>query len=260
MPGPAHSAGPGIFSINSKRPDMKEIPIRDFNSTTPEQFLEILNGPADEAARWLHTAAELGVVEAQVHYGQVLLDGKGVVKNPEHAFQWFKLAANESHVMAMNMLGRCYENGWGTQPDMLLANYWFKLAAAAGLDWGMYNYATSLALGRGIEMNRGQALALLREAAAMGHIKSWNLLGGFYEDGWEVDIDMDCALDCYHRAAIGGDFRGQFNYGRLLIAHGRSAEAPSWMKRAYENATETFRAKMRQFLAASSDPELQGLL
>ncbi len=239
---------------------MKEIPIRDFNNTTPEQFLEILKGPADEAARWLHTAAELGIVEAQVHYGQVLLDGTGVEKNPEHAFQWFKLAANEGHVMAMNMLGRCYENGWGTQPDMLLANYWFKLAAAAGLDWGMYNYATSLALGRGTEMNRGQALALLREAAAMGHVKSWNLLGGFYEDGWEVDVDMDCALDCYHRAAIGGDFRGQFNYARLLIAHGRPGEAPSWMNRAYENATEAFRAKMRQFLAASSNPELQGLL
>lgn len=239
---------------------MKEITVRNFNSATSERFREILRGPADEAARWLYTAAEHGVVEAQAHYGQMLLDGNGVKKNPQEAFQWFKLAANEGNVMAMNMTGRCYENGWGVQADMLLATYWFKLAAHAGLDWGMYNYATSLALGRGIETDRGEALAWLRKAAAMGHSKSWNLLGGFHEDGWEVDKEMDIAFDCYRKAAQGGDFRGQFNYARLLAARGSPSEAVKWMARAELNATDAFRNKLRQFLAHSSVREFKKLL
>src|SRR5690606_34413109 len=152
---------------------------------------------------------------------QMLLDGRGVKQDTEQAFQWFRLAANTDHVMAMNMTGRCYENGWGVQADMLMANYWFKLAAERGLDWGMYNYATSLALGRGLPIDRKQALQWLQKAAALGHAKSWNLLGGFHEDGWEVETDMGAAMDCYRKAANGGDFRGQFNYSRLLAEQGR---------------------------------------
>jgi TPR repeat protein len=153
--------------------------------------------------------------------------------------------------MAMNMVGRCYENGWGVAPDMLLATYWFRLAALEGLDWGMYNYATSLALGRGVDTDRHAALSWLRKAAELGHAKSWNLIGGFHEDGWEVEADMDIALECYRKAAEGGDFRGQFNYARLLARKGEMFEAADWMKSAYENANEAFREKMRDFLGGS---------
>lgn len=230
---------------------MNEIPIRTFNATTPEQFRQVLQGPADQAARWMATAAEHGVLEAQVHYGQMLLDGRGVKRDAGQAFQWFRLAANADHVMAMNMTGRCYENGWGVQHDLIMANYWFKLAAERGLDWGMYNYATSLALGRGLPQDRGQALRWLLRATALGHAKSWNLLGGFHEDGWEVDADLDKAMECYRNAAEGGDFRGQFNYSRLLAEQNRMREAIDWMRRVPETATAAFMHKTRLFLAGS---------
>ncbi len=209
-----------------------------------------MNGPADKAAQWLYTAAEHDIAEAQAHYAQRLLDGIGVEKDPHQAFQWFKLAAGQNHAMAMNMLGRCYENGWGVRVDMLLATYWFRLAAHAGLDWGMYNYATSLALGRGVATDRGEALRWLRKATSMGHAKSWNLLGGFYEDGWEVEADLTIAADCYRAAGEGGDFRGQFNYGRLLAQQGRIQDARAWFHLADGNpaTTHAFREKMRAFL------------
>ncbi len=59
-------------------------------------------------------------------------------------------------------------------------------AARAGLDWGMYNYATMLALGNGVDEDRAAALAWFEKAAALGHAKSINLIGGFHEDGWVV--------------------------------------------------------------------------
>ena len=229
---------------------MKEIPAHEFNAVTPERLQEILAGPPEEAARWLYTAAEHGVAEAQTHYGQWLLDGRGVAVDARQALEWFRLAANQGHAMGMNMLGRCYENGWGVAQDVLLATYWFKFAAQAGLDWGMYNYATSLALGRGTEQDRPEALQWLLKATALGHIKSWNLLGGFHEDGWTGTVDIDAALDCYRKAADGGDFRGQFNYGRVLAEQGKQAEGMAWIQRAHDNptATSAFREKLLHFL------------
>ncbi|MDW9251724.1 sel1 repeat family protein [Burkholderia thailandensis] len=115
----------------------------------------------------------------------------------------------------------------------------------------MYNYATMLALGNGVDEDRAAALAWFEKAAALGHAKSINLIGGFYEDGWVVAADRDAAFDCYRRAAAAGDFRGQFNYARLLGERGRVAEALEWLARVPRTATPAFVAKMRAYLAAS---------
>ena len=240
---------------------MRSVSAQDLNALTPEQFRDILAGPAEEAMRWLHAAAEQGIVEAQVHYAQRLLDGVGAEADPQTAFQWFRLAAGQGHVMAMNMAGRCYENGWGVEADALMATYWFRLAAQAGLDWGMYNYATSLALGRGVAQNRQEALLWLRKAVALGHVKSWNLLGGFHEDGWGVPVDLEIALDCYGKAAQGGDFRGEFNCGRLLAVRGELSPALVWFRRAHDNpaATSAFRSKLKAFLRADEQQALHAL-
>ncbi len=239
---------------------MKPISVQQLNAATPEQWADILKGPAEELARWLLAAAEQGVSSAQANYGQMLLDGIGLAPDQAQALHWFKAAARADHVMAMNMVGRCYENGWGTKPNQDIATYWFRLAANRGLDWGMYNYATSLTLGRGTEPDRLQAFAWFDKAAKLGHAKSLNILGGFYEDGWEVECDIAMAVDYYRLAALGGDFRGQFNYARLLADQGNIAEATAWMKRVPETATATFLAKARCFLAQASHPELRTLI
>lgn len=153
--------------------------------------------------------------------------------------------------MAMNMLGRCYEFGWGIAACAPVAVYWYRLAAQAGLDWGMYNYATALALGNGVAENRTEALAWFERAAALGHAKSINLIGSFHEDGWVVPVDADAALSHYRRAAEAGDFSGQFNYARLLADRGRVDDALAWLARVPATATPAFIEKMRAYLAAS---------
>jgi TPR repeat protein len=151
----------------------------------------------------------------------------------------------------MNMLGRCYEHGWGTAACAPVAVYWYRLAARAGLDWGMYNYASALALGNGVECDRVEALQWFQRAAELGHAKSLNFVGSFYEDGWEVEIDANIALDYYRRAAQGGDFRGQFNCARLLAERGDIDGALHWLQRVPHSATAAFITKMQRWLAAS---------
>ncbi len=216
-----------------------------------------LSGSPEERAALVHAAAEAGVAEAQAVWAQMLLDGREVAADPRAAFGWFVRAARQGHTMAINMVGRCYDLGWGTAVDKAQAALWFKAAADRGLEWGLYNYATALALGAGVAEDRPQALALFERAAAMGNAKAMNFVGSFHEDGWVVPRDLSQAAAHYARAAEGGDFRGQFNHARMLIAAGRTDEAISWLRRVPETATNAFQAKVTGWLASSSDARLR---
>ena len=149
----------------------------------------------------------------------------------------------------MNMVGRCCEHGWGCATDPAKAAEWYRAAADRDLDWGMYNLATLLALGRGVDEDKEKALALFRKAAALGHPKSATMVGSFYEDGWTVEHDLDVATGFYRQGAEGGDFRGQFNLARMLLNQADADEGCAWLLRSVETATPAFLDKVRQWQA-----------
>jgi uncharacterized protein len=193
---------------------------------------EILAGAPEEAARCLEAAACYGIVEAQVLFGQVLLDGRGIGRDAPRAYRWFRIAAEANHVPAMNMVGRCLELGWGVAREWPEAARWYRRAAEASLDWAQYNLANMLLRGRGVEKDRAQALEWYLRAARQGHAKSINLVGRFLEEGWEVERDRFAAISLYRQAAELGDFRAQFNLATWLIQQGRSREAVFWLQQA----------------------------
>jgi TPR repeat protein len=213
--------------------------------------------PTQQDLELVRAAAERGVCEAQLIYGQMLLDGTLLSQNHTYALHWFERAARGGSVMAMNMVGRCLDQGWGVVASPQLAAPWFRKAAEKGLDWGMYNLATLLALGSGVPEDKVEALAWLRRAGELNHAKSINLIGGFYEDGWVVEKNMAIARDHYRRAAEGGDFRGQFNYARMLALEGDETAAVDWLRKVPETATPAFLVKMKRFFAAWPSPALQ---
>ena len=218
---------------------------------TSAEMRAVIAGPPGPAATLLRAAAHAGLPEAQALYGQILLDGRGVDAAPIEAFRWFQQAAQAGHVMAINMVGRCLENGWGVDADRTAATQWYKVAAERGLDWGMYNYASALGLGAGVPKDELAALQWFEQAAARGHAKSINFVGGFFEEGRCVPADASRAAECYRRAAEGGDFRGQFNYARMLAQADRVDEALSWLVKCNETCTPAFRARAKASLEAS---------
>lgn len=235
------------MSIGPNRPDSA----LEFAALDPEVLAQHLAGPPEEAAQWILSSAKLGVPEAQVLYGQVLLDGRGVGKDAVRARFWFQQAAHNGNVMGMNMLGRCHELGWGGAEDLLSAAYWYQQAADRGLDWGMYNYANLLSHDDSVLGDRSRALEWYRKAAEMGHAKSINLVGRFYEEGWVVEVDLDTAFDYYRCSAEAGDFRGQYNYGRLLADRGQVEEGAAWVRKTLDTATLGFIMKMARSLQDS---------
>jgi TPR repeat protein len=212
---------------------------------TREDIAARLSGTPEQRAALVREGAEAGVAEAQAVWGQMLLD-EG---DARAGFAWFNRAAAQGHLMALNMVGRCYDLGWGTAVDKARAGECFRIAAERGLDWAMYNYGTALALGDGVAQDRAAALGWFEKAAALGNAKAINHVGSFHEDGWVVPVDLARATDCYRHAAEGGDFRGAFNYARMLLAEGRVDEARGWLARSGETATEAFVAKAADWLA-----------
>ena len=228
-------------------------------SQTADQMRAQLAASPEAAAALIRAGAQAGLPDAQAYYGQLLLDGQGVAAAPAEAFRQFGLAAASGHVMAINMVGRCHEKGWGTPVDPVAAAACYRRAAEAGLDWGMYNWGSALGLGAGVAQDEQAALGWFQKAAALGHAKSINFLGAFHEEGRLLPRDMDRAGECYRIAAEGGDFRGQFNHGRLLADAGDIAAAAHWMQTAATSATPAFRAMMRDHLAASPHAALRVL-
>lgn len=205
----------------------------------------------------IRAAALRGVARAQLLFGQMLLDGREVARDERAALHWFERAALGGELMAINMVGRCLDQGWGMAPSQKMALPWFRRAAEGGLDWGMYNLATLLLLGGdGIAVDRAEAFVWLKRAAELGHAKSKNLLGGFYEDGWVVARDRTRARALYHEAAMAGDFRGQFNYARLLMEESDWLGALHWLRQVPSTATPAFIAKMRAYLLDARVPAL----
>jgi TPR repeat protein len=222
-----------------------------------EEIAARLSGSPEGRAALLREGAEAGLAEAQAIYGQMLLDGTDVERNPAEAFGWFWKAAQQGHVMGLNMLGRCYDLGWGTRVDKVRAAECFRVAAEGGLDWGMYNYGSALALGAGLTQDKADALTWFQKAAAMGHAKSRNFVGSFHEDGDLLPRDMGAAADCYAQAAEGGDFRGMFNHARMRAEAGDVDAALLWIERCGAAATPNFRDKALAWVAQVPDVRLR---
>jgi len=233
---------------------MATLELNELDTLSPDDIAARLSGSPEERAAFVRAAAEAGVAEAQAVYGQMLLDGTGVARDEPAALGWFVRAAAQHHLMAINMVGRCYDLGWGTAPDKARAAECYRIAAERGLDWGMYNYATLLALGEGVAEDKPAALDWFGKAAKLGNAKAINFVGSFHEDGWVVPRDMKKAARLYARAAEGGDFRGAFNHARMLGTAGRIEEAIGWLRRAGAGGTPAFIDKASAWLEAADVP------
>jgi len=175
-------------------PRPEPISLATVREASAEQLQAAFAGPHEEAARWIAAAARAGMTEAQILYGQILLEGRGVPQDRAAALAWFQVAASTGDVKAETMVGRCHELGWGVPVDLPRATGLYRAAAERGYDWAQYNLATLLAR---TPDDRAEALRWFRRAAAQGHAKSMTVLGRFLEEGWEGRPDPAAARALY---------------------------------------------------------------
>ncbi len=187
----------------------------------------------------------------------MLLEGRGVRRDPPRAFAWFRQAAEAGDAEACNMVGRCFEEGWGVAPDPAQAFGWYARAAAAGLAWAQYNLGHLHLNGRGAPRDAAAALDCYRRAAAQGHARAMNLVGRCLEHGWGARADPSQARGWYRRSAEAGYFRGLYNHASVLAADGRLGQAADAVRAALECAPAASRGLMARALAASPHRRLR---
>ncbi len=222
-----------------------------------EEWKAALTKSPAEAARWVYAAATYGNVDAQLHWAQMQLDGYGTTRDPEAAFRWFGIAALSKRADAINMLGRCHELGWGTPIDYAKAVDCYRDAAGKSYDWAQYNLGCRLLDGRDVGRDPDAAFALFTKAVAQGHMKSLNMLGRCYENGWGCRQDMAEAVRLYRRSAEEGDFRGQYRYGQLLLERGLLDEAVPLLRLAVDNTPVEMCGEIAVALLEHPEPQLR---
>ena len=221
------------------------------------QWRAALSESPEQAARWVYAAATYGDIDAQLTWGQMLLDGHGTRRDDDAAFRWFGIAAKSKRADAVNMLGRCHECGWGVPVDFAQAAALYREAAGQSYDWAEFNLACLMLDGKGVPQDRDGAFALFTKAAAQGHVKSLSMIARFHEHGWGRPRDMATAAEFYRRGAEGGDFRGQYRYGQLLLQRGLLDDALPWLRRAVDSAPIELCREFADELLHRPEPHLQ---
>lgn len=225
----------------------------------PEDWSKALAVRDPETVERVRAAARGGDPRAQTACGHLLLSGHGVARDSFAAFRWFEMAARREHAEAANMLGRCHELGWGTGVDPGRAAHWYREAARRGDAWAQFNLAMLLFDGHGCKADRGEALAWFVRAARRRHAKAMGMVGRYREEGWRHRPRPLAAFRWYRRAAEGGDFRGQFNYGRCLFQAGFRDEALRWISAAIEAGIPIFCMNVAATLLRHEDSDLRAL-
>ncbi|KAJ3148339.1 hypothetical protein HK101_002154 [Irineochytrium annulatum] len=173
-----------------------------------------LLGPVKEQdlvviADWYKRAADQGDTEGMVKLGKCYLNGAGVPKDEELAFQWFRLAARNGNARAQNQVGWCYWKGKGVEKNWVEAVRWHRISAESGHAEGETNMGLAMLFGWGGEKDPVKAIAWFQKAAenpTNPNVTAAFELGNCIEKGLGTPKDPEKALLWYRRAAdLGND-------------------------------------------------------
>lgn len=206
----------------------------------------------------LHASAEGGSDKAQLQLGHMLLLGHLIERDELRALFWFQQSAKQGNREALNMVGRCLELGWGAASQPGEAAHYYLAAAQRDHDFAQYNLAMLYFDGYGVEPDREQALLWFLRSARQRNAKSSHMVGRYCEEGWLMKAPrLRAAFRWYRRAAQGGDFRGQYEYGRILYASGLDELGLQWLSNSIETGIPVFCANVARDLENAADPRLR---
>ena len=220
----------------------------------------LLAGDPVNSVIWIRSAAEYGVLAAQLLLGRGLLAGHGTARDAAEAVRWFARAAARGDAEGLNMLARCHEMGFGVPINLEAAAHCYRQSAKAGHAWGEYNFGNALFDGRGLPCDQSKALYWYVRAACQGHARAMNLAARCLEEGWGCQRNAAEAGYWYRRSAECGYFRGEFNYAALLLEQGDRAGAADWFWKAARGGNQAIRAAIVRKLSIATDAALRDVV
>lgn len=154
--------------------------------------------------------------EAEKTKGFNYLEGTGVPKDADKAFQFLLEAAEAGNIHAMGGVGSLYQEGVGTKVDRARGAFYLHTSALLGLTAGKREYGDARCMGDGVAKDEAEGFKWATEAAAEGDADAHALLGRLYEKGeCRQAKDLVKARAEYKIAADGGADLGKKGLERL---------------------------------------------
>ena len=160
--------------------------------------------------------AEKGDTIGRYNLGWAHYNGVGIPTNYPVAHRSFVQAAAAGHAGSQDYLGLMYELGRAVPKDLAAARMWYKKAASAGEVYGEI-HLVSLLLADKTAASDAQALIYARSAAAKGNGDGQFYLAYMHEHGRGVPVNKAEALRLYKLSAEQGDEDARRNLKNLVL-------------------------------------------
>ncbi len=175
-------------------------------------------GDMAKGIRLLEQCAEKGSCAAMVFLGQLYMES---CDGQEKSLYWYKKCAEqgpaefekitgkvyseEMHSAAAARLGQAYLHGQGIKKDLVAAEKWLRFSAQGRAPEQKHGCAMFLYEEKQTQESLDDALALLQDAAKLGHGPSMTKLGLHYMDGNRVLQDEELAERWFREALAAGE-------------------------------------------------------
>ena len=155
-----------------------------------------------EAARQYRTAADAGNLDASGALGVYYATGKGVIQNPQRAFELIEKAALAGDAASMGNLGVMYDRGLFVRADYVKAREWFEKSIEAGNSFALVNAAVLFLNGNGVDKDYDTAAQYFQQAADLDEGIALKYLAMMNERGLLGKQDLEKAGALRAKAAL----------------------------------------------------------
>lgn len=205
----------------------------------------------EEGIRLIEVGSYKGDASCTIQLAECYLNGWGVSKNEEKAFQMLN-SVQKLNKKGNYFLGRCYYHGKGTETDYGKAVEYFKKAAEMNHGTAKDYLGDCYYNGQGVTQNYGEAARWYKDAADNHNIgNSAHSLAFMYMKGEGVPEDEHKAIDYWHIAADNGIVQAQriisqeYLSGDYLKKDNKKAKA--YMEMAAEKGDPDAQFKLAQY-------------
>lgn len=170
--------------------------------------------------------ANRGQPEAQFLLSQICLQNQDLAG----MLEWLQKASDTGFAAALDALGHCYEKAQGVGQDFDVALEHYDRAMEGGSALAAYHKAELLYKSRRGPTQEDLIRDLLYQAAAENVVPALRTIGYL---AVQDTASEPLAIDCFRRAALGGDVISGFNLGWCLLQGvDDKPEAVHWLRRA----------------------------
>ncbi len=200
---------------------------------------------AQGAAAYFKRSAELGDPRGEASFGQALMLGRGVERDPATGLDWLRRSADSGDRGGEFALGELYANGRYVQQDSTRAAQLYAAGARQRFGPAERKLGVAYELGAGVPRSRANAIAWLERASADSGGDAWprqvaGFLGRSGTPRFSSEPQLFAAFDRFVANGSAGYYRlppprgGGLGYGNCTGPYASSACAHSAFSGAYE--------------------------